>query len=65
MNRNIIFNQIGTKLFKEINKVRVPATFTDMVKLMDGYPDEQITFTDDKKVAEQYEMLAERIKLYN
>ena len=65
MNRNIIFNQIGTELFKEINKIRVPATFTDIVKLIDGYPDEQINFTNDEKVAEQYKMLAERIKLYN
>ena len=63
MHRNIIFNAIGNELMKESSKV--PATFTDMVKLVDDYPNEQITFTDDEKVAEQYKMLAERIKFYN
>ena len=65
MDRNIILNELGLELFKEINKIKVPATFTDMVKLIDGYPDKQINFTNDEKVAEQYKALAERIKLYN
>ena len=65
MNRNIILNEISEGLLAEVNKIKVPATWTDLIKLESNYPEDQINFTDDKKIDLQYKELAERIKLYN
>ncbi|MFW6015109.1 MAG: hypothetical protein ACOCRK_01575 [bacterium] len=62
MDRNILFNEIAKELLKQSNKV--PATISDLAKLTEGYPDEQINYTSDEKVVKQYDLLASKCSDY-